>query len=104
MAAKRLQEQVGLGGAISVDRSSAAHGKGGHAWVRYTDTKGTIWILDLSKHFNDSLEHAYDLWAEDPTSVWPYWRAADRDYLSDYREGRRLRLYELRRNPFNPFQ
>ena len=92
---QKLQEEDYLGGRISLDRSRQAHGGGGHAWVRYTDTSGTIWIMDLSKHFNNSLEKAFEIWKKDHHAVWPYWRPEDVNYLNAYWI-RKFQLKDLR--------
>jgi len=92
---ERLQEEGYIHGSISVDRNRSAYrGRPGHAWVRYTDTDGTIWILDVAHSFNDSLEQAFDFWVEHPHKGWAYWRPGDFRYLNSFRETN-LRYWDL---------
>lgn len=44
-------------GKVSVDRNFI-EGKGGHAWTRYTDTKGRVFIIDPAQNFVGTLEEA----------------------------------------------
>lgn len=45
----------GLKGDISVDRNYI-EGKGGHAWCRFTDPKGQVYIIDVMQGVLDTLE------------------------------------------------
>jgi len=85
-----LQQRGYLDGRISVDRNRGAHyGGRGHAWARYTDTQGTIWILDPAKNVNEALENTYD------DASWAYWRPGDWSYLNQYQQ-ERIRYRDLR--------
>lgn len=54
---------------ISVDRNTIP-GRGGHAWVRYTSSDGTVYIIDSAQHYVGRLEDA------DPNG-WDYRRPDD---------------------------
>lgn len=57
---------------ISVDRNSKKGELGGHAWVRYTSSDGTVYIIDPAQRFVGTLEEA-----ESRYSTWPYARPED---------------------------
>jgi len=47
---ERLCEQRLIGGRVSIDRNYVP-GKGGHAWVRYKNSIGEIYILDSARNY-----------------------------------------------------
>lgn len=69
MLEKAIQEGY-LRGRVSVDRNFIP-GEGGHAWVRYTNAQGQIYILDAAQHFRGTLEEANRL------AHWDYRRSED---------------------------
>jgi len=78
---EKLKNKNRLSGQISIDRSKSQHRDGGgHAWCRYTDSSGTVWILDIAKSINEALENTFD------DNGWAYWRAGDRRYLDLFRD------------------
>ncbi|MBU0576352.1 hypothetical protein KJ654_01680 [Patescibacteria group bacterium] len=60
-----------LQGKVSVDRNSLP-GKNGHAWVRYTNSRGIVFILDPTNKYKDRLENASN------KKPWRYERPSDR--------------------------
>ena len=74
---EKLKENGHINGTVSVDRNSADYycggvlDGGGHAWVRYTNSIGKIYIIDVAKTFkgpmNDGLQK----------DRWPYEREKD---------------------------
>ena len=67
---ERLKKEGKIGGDVSVDRNSTD--EGGHAWVRYTNSKGKITILDPALNFRGYLK---DVQVGDKN--WPYYRKSD---------------------------
>ena len=61
-----------LHGKISVERNQTAFG--GHAWARYTDSKGEIWILDVAQHYFGLLSNSKG------QNRWAYERPEDAQY------------------------
>jgi hypothetical protein len=57
-----LKEKGVVGGRPSVDRNSGySNGKNyGHAWVRYTNSAGEIFIIDTALEFKGSLKKAIE--------------------------------------------
>lgn len=58
-----------LKGKISLDRNTME--EGGHAWCRYTDPKGEVYILDLAQGFLGTLEDS------DGKAKWSYRRPGE---------------------------
>lgn len=52
---ERLVKEGYLKGKVSIDRNFV-DGKGGHAWVRYTNSVGKVFILDPSQNYVGSLD------------------------------------------------
>lgn len=53
---ERLKKDGYVRGTASIDRNSIA-GKGGHAWVRYTNSGGEVYIIDPAQNFIGKLDH-----------------------------------------------
>lgn len=68
---ERLKKDGHIMGNVSVDRNWV-EGKGGHAWVRYTNRLGQIFILDPAQQFVGSLDEI------DPRQHWFYKRPEDK--------------------------
>jgi len=71
---EKLVKDGTLGGHVSVDRSQQSP-KGdpeGHAWVRYTNSGGHIYIIDVANKIAAPLHEAND------KGVWNYMRPEDR--------------------------
>ena len=56
---ERLGKDGYIGGTASIDRNSVG-GKGGHAWVRYTNSTGRVYIIDPAQDFIGSLADILD--------------------------------------------
>jgi hypothetical protein len=56
---EKLSTEGFLGGKVSIDRNFVK-GKGGHAWVRYTNSKGNVFILDSAKQYIGRLDKISD--------------------------------------------
>jgi hypothetical protein len=54
---EKLKSEGFIRGQASIDRNSIL-GKGGHAWVRYTNSVGEIFIIDPAQDFLDKLNNA----------------------------------------------
>lgn len=68
---ERLSNEGRVGGKVSVDRNYVP-GKGGHAWVRYTNSIGAVYILDSAQKYIGALKDM------DPTKErWFYERPED---------------------------
>ena len=68
---ERLSNEGLVGGKVSVDRNYVP-GKGGHAWVRYTNSIGAVYILDSAQKYIGALNDM------DPTKErWFYERPED---------------------------
>lgn len=52
---EKLKKEGYVRGTASVDRN-AIKGKGGHAWIRYTNSKGRIFIIDPAQNYLGGLE------------------------------------------------
>lgn len=63
---ERLAKEGFIQGRASIDRNYAA-GRGGHAWVRYTNSRGIVFIIDPAKHYIGKL-------SETPEDKWFYER------------------------------
>jgi hypothetical protein len=66
---EKLIDDGYLAGKVSVDRNSMLYG--GHAWCRYTDAKGTVFIIDVAQHYLGKLKNA------NPEHEWAYRRPDD---------------------------
>lgn len=66
---EKLTKEGILGGKVSVDRNFIK-GRGGHAWVRYTNSQGEVFILDPAQEYIGSLKGA-------PKNGWNYKRPED---------------------------
>lgn len=69
---ERLIEEGYLTGRVSVDRNIVP-GKGGHAWIRYTNSENEIIIIDPAQEF---LGYLADV--DDPYDKWFYARPEDK--------------------------
>ncbi len=61
---ERLSEEKLVGGKVSVDRNYVP-GKGGHAWVRYENSVGDVFILDPAQNYIgrlDEMSEERDRW------------------------------------------
>lgn len=67
---EKLGKEGMVKGQVSVDRNSIP-GKGGHAWVRYTNSGGKVFIIDPAQDYIGPLE------SDDNTSRWFYERPED---------------------------
>ena len=70
---ERLIKSGELQGAVSIDRSSRVNPDGdgsGHAWARYTDEKGRVFIIDPAQKYVGPLEAS-------PDKNWDYRRTED---------------------------
>ena len=56
---ERLCDEGFLYGKVSVDRNIIP-GRGGHAWCRYTNSAGEVYILDVAQKFAGSLLSSID--------------------------------------------
>lgn len=56
---ERLSEEGWVGGKPSIDRNFVS-GEGGHAWVRYTNSGGDIFILDSAQKYIGRLDNMND--------------------------------------------
>lgn len=65
---ERAVKQGIIDGDVSVDRNSIP-GKGGHAWARYTSSKGEVYIIDVAQEFVGSLNKA-----DEEINTWNYRR------------------------------
>lgn len=67
---ERLKDEGKINGKVSVDRNYV-EGKGGHAWVRYENSAGTVFIIDPAQHYAGRLDDAgEDQWFyERPSTV-----------------------------------
>ncbi len=72
---EKLISEKKIEGKVSVDRNRKK-GKVGHAWARYTDSEGTIFILDPARNYYGLLEAA-----KDNENSWPYLRPEDKNTL-----------------------
>ncbi|MCK4826180.1 hypothetical protein KA005_61120, partial [bacterium] len=61
-----------LDGQVSVDRNTV---EGGHAWARYTNTKGTVYIIDITQEFFGTLDEAV------VNGKWDYSREEDKKFM-----------------------
>ena len=95
-----------LTGAVSVDRNSIKQ-KGSdkydsHAWVRYTDVEGQVYILDVAQHKMDTLKSLRQK-REEGETMWNYARPEDlrsqlgRSALPEEKIGRAENKVELRK-------
>lgn len=56
---ERLAKDGRIGGKVSVDRNFIK-GRGGHAWIRYTNEKGKVFIIDPAQNFIGLLDSVDD--------------------------------------------
>ena len=56
---ERLSEAGLVGGKVSIDRNHVL-GEGGHAWVRYTNSDGDVFILDSAQQYIGRLDEMPD--------------------------------------------
>lgn len=68
---EKLKADGMINGTASIDRNYTK-GLGGHAWVRYTNSKGYIYIIDPAQNFIGSLEEA------EMRGKWDYKRPEDK--------------------------
>ncbi len=69
---ERLIDNGYLHGRVSVDRNLRHNVAGGHAWARYTDQNGQVWIIDPAQDYIGKLESGT------PTNGrWDYRRTED---------------------------
>ncbi|EKD64692.1 MAG: hypothetical protein ACD_50C00323G0007, partial [uncultured bacterium] len=66
---EKLTQEGILGGKVSVDRNFI-EGRGGHAWVRYTNSREEVFILDPAQDYKGTLKDA-------PKNGWDYRRPED---------------------------
>lgn len=69
---ERLVEEGKLAGKVSVDRNFV-RGQGGHAWCRYTNSKGEAFILDVAQDYAGKL---FDI--KESNHRWVYQRPEDK--------------------------
>ena len=69
---EKLKKENILNGESSIDRNENYNGA--HAWCRYTDARGNIFILDAEKGYFGLLENAR-------VDSWNYQRPADKEYV-----------------------
>lgn len=105
---ERLRDQGVVSGATSVDRNAVRRPNDmddkydGHAWVRYTNSGGTVFIIDIAQNRIGKLE---DLIAQRDAgnfSVWEYARPDDREKIRAKLIGRKANLMETGEQNFGP--
>lgn len=72
---ERLTKDGIAGGKVSVDRNHVPN-RGGHAWTRYTNSKGTVYILDVAQHYIGELSAI-----KNDETRWFYERPEDKGQL-----------------------
>jgi hypothetical protein len=89
---ERLKDEGVIGGTASVDRNMVRSGPDGeydgHAWVRYTNSGGDVFILDIAHKKLMSLEDAMAQHAKDPAGTWDYARPEDKHAARNRKVGR----------------
>lgn len=70
---EKLIDDGVLHGRVSVDRNYIP-GEGGHAWVRYKNSKGKVFILDTAQNFRGALEDSKK------KASWDYGRPSDKKW------------------------
>lgn len=71
-------------GQVSVDRNMVRRSSDmddkydGHAWVRYTNSVGNVFIIDVAQKKIDSLENLMAQRAANPSTTWEYARPEDK--------------------------
>lgn len=70
---ERLAKDGIAGGKVSIDRNSI-EGKGGHAWVRYTNSIGKVFIIDVAQEYLGPLKDIAI-----PEDRWFYERPEDKE-------------------------
>lgn len=77
-----LSKRGVVGGQASIDRNmvrSGADGKyDGHAWTRYTNSAGEVFIIDVAQKKIGSLSELMAEHAKDPSKTWDYARPEDK--------------------------
>ena len=68
---EKLKTNGYVRGTVSVDRNQIL-GRGGHAWARYTNSAGVVYILDVAQHYLGELKKKKNLLA------WNYERPEDK--------------------------
>ena len=88
-----FKEEGLISGQISIDRSGKdEYGDGGHAWARYTDEDGVVWILDASMDYFGRL-------MDSPPDGWEYFRPTDKRKPDRRAEARKRKRKRKRKAP-----
>jgi hypothetical protein len=95
-----------VNGMVSIDRNEVRRGPDGrydgHAWIRYTNSAGVVFILDVAGKRLMTLEDAMAQHAKDPSSIWDYARPEDRRRMAGRTVGKAVSWQNSGGTPTQP--